>query len=101
MFYDYDIEEMIIEEMDIVGELETIDNTIEKIKNDLTNNTDSPEIKELGIKLLEDSLEEFNRYKKKYGGDCLTGFCCGDNDERFLGYIFVKDNKIIDIVEYM
>lgn len=100
MFYDYDIEEMELEEMNAVGGLESIDNTIAKIKNDLAN-TDSLEVKELGIELLQDNLEEFNRYKKKYGGSTLCGYCCGDNPERFVGYIFVKNNKIIDIVEYM
>lgn len=102
MFRDYDIENMKLEEMNPIGGLETIDNTIAKIKYDLTNNTDSPEVKELGIELLEDNLKEFNRYKEEYGGDTLTGWCCGDNDERFVGYIFVnKNNEIIDIVPYM
>lgn len=101
MYRDYDIENMVLEEMDLVDGLETINNTIEKIKNDLTNNTDSPEVKELGIKLLQDNLEEFNRYKKKYGGDCLTGYCCGDNDERFVGYIFIKNDEIVGIEPYM
>ncbi|EOU1120041.1 hypothetical protein [Clostridium perfringens] len=100
MFYDYDIENMELEEMNPIAGLESIDNTIAKIKNDLAN-TDSLEVKELGIELLEDNLEGFNGYKKKYGGDCLTGYCCGDNPERFVGYIFVRENKIIDIVPYM
>ncbi|HAT4314981.1 TPA: hypothetical protein I9097_002271 [Clostridium perfringens] len=100
MYRDYDIENMVLEEMDLVDGLETIDNTIEKIKNDLAN-TDSLEVKELGMELLQDNLKEFNKYKEKYGGDCLTGYCCGDNPEAFVGYIFVKNNEIIDIEPYM
>ncbi len=100
MFYDYDIENMELEEMNPVGGLESIDNTIEKIKNDLAN-TDNLEVKELGIELLQDSLKEFNGYKEKYDGDTLTGYCCGDNPERFVGYIFVRNNEIIGIEAYM
>ncbi len=85
MLKDYNVK---IEDMNILGELKTIDEAIEKIKKDLTNKN-TPEVKELGVKLLEDNLKKLQTMKEIYG------FCFGDNDERFFGYIFVKDNKII------
>ncbi|WP_283685141.1 hypothetical protein [Clostridium perfringens] len=91
MFYDYDIENMKIEEMDIVGDLETIDESIKNIKKTM---------KETGENL-ESVLDDMQCYKKKYGGDCLCGWCNADNDEAFVGYIFIRENKIIDIVPYM
>ena len=59
MFYDYDIENMKIEEMDIVGELETIDESIKNIKKTM---------KETGENL-KSVLDDMEYYKKKYGGD--------------------------------
>ncbi|EPB8168468.1 hypothetical protein [Clostridium perfringens] len=91
MLKDYNVK---IEDMNILGELKTIDEAIEKIKKDLTNKN-TPEVKELGVKLLEDNLKKLNVCKEIYGGSTGYGFCFGDNDEKFVGHIFVRDNKII------
>ncbi len=91
MFYDYDIEEMELEEMDIVGGLETIDNSIKNIKKTMQETGEN----------LESVLDDMQCFKKEFGGDCLCGWCNADNEQGFVGFLFVKDNKIIDIVEYM
>ena len=91
MFYDYDIENMKIEEMDIVGELEIIDESIKNIKKTM---------KETGENL-ESVLDDMEYYKKKYGGDISVGWCNADNPEAFVGYIFVKNDEIIGIEPYM
>ncbi|XZI46342.1 hypothetical protein ACSXEH_06570 [Clostridium perfringens] len=79
MLKDYNVK---IEEMNILGELKTIDEAIEKIKKDLTNKNTS-EVKELGVKLLEDNLKKLQTMKEIYGGSTEYGFCFGDNDENF------------------
>lgn len=91
MFYDYDIEEMKIEEMDIVGGLETIDNSIKNIKKTMQETGEN----------LESVLDDMQCFKKKYGGEISVGWCNADNPEAFVGYIFVKNDEIIGIEPYM
>lgn len=90
MFRKYNIEEMKVEEMDIVESLKSIDDELENVKNIM---------KEINEDLSE-YITELEGYKTEFGGETLIGWCNANNPESFVGFIFVRANKIIDVVEY-
>lgn len=82
-----DLNELYLEE----DKFKTIDDSIKEIKESIRNNNENFEIE----------LEDMLQYKNKFGGDCTIAWMDGNNDMDFIGYIFIKNNKIIDVVEYI
>lgn len=80
---------MYLDELDLnEDKFKTIDDSIKELMKNSNEN-------------FEIELEDMLQYKNKFGGDCTIVWMNGDNELDFVGYIFIKNNKIIDVVEYI
>ncbi|MGL4571811.1 MAG: hypothetical protein ACRCVJ_12180 [Clostridium sp.] len=96
MFKKYNVKEMKVEGMGLLGGLITINNAIKDTENKIINGG----IKGISKEDYQCILEDMQRYKEEFGGDTEFGWTNGENDENFVGYVFIRENKIIDVVEY-